>query len=177
MSELSISVVPGLQLLEADKAEILALCSLAYEEDAAPWLTTLVDPVHVIGRIEGRIISHAAWVERRLEPANLGVLRAAYIEAVATLPKAQGRGHSAKILIALSQLLGEFDIAALSPSDATFYARLGWELWKGELSVQLSSGPVASPGEAVMILRLPKTPMALDITAPLAIDGRDGESW
>lgn len=177
MNRLSISVRPSDQLSHADQAEILALCGLAYDEDAAPWLTTLVDPVHVIGRIDGRIVSHAAWVERWLKPSNLGRLRAAYIEAVATMPDAQGRGHAAQIMMALTPLLGEFDIAALSPSDPAFYARLGWELWQGELSVRTVSGVIASPHEVAMIFRLPKTPLALDLTAAMSIDGRDGESW
>ncbi len=177
MTGLAITVKPSWQLTNGEYDEILALCSLAYEEEFEQYLAPLVDPVHVIGRIDGRIVSHAAWVERWLEPAGLGTLRTAYIEAVATLPEAQGRGHGAQIMAALPPMLGDFDMAALSPSDAFFYARLGWELWLGELSVRSTFGLIASPDEEAMILRLPKTPAALDLTAPLSIEGREGESW
>lgn len=177
MTTLSISVYPGAQLSSADQAEILTLCSLAYEEDAAPWLTTLKGPIHVVGRIGSRIVSHAAWVERWLAPGDLGMLRAAYVEAVATLPAFQGRGYGAEVMQTLPPLIEDFDIAALSPSNAGFYRRIGWESWQGELSVRLAFGLIMSLDEQAMILRLPRTPAALDVTAPLSIDGRNGERW
>ena len=175
-SDLVITVCPAADLSAADRADIIALCSLAYEEDAEPWITPLVDPVHVIGRIDGRMVSHAAWVERWLQPEGLEPLRTAYIEAVATHPDAQRRGLASRIMAALPALLGNFELGGLAPSDAGFYAQLGWESWLGPLSVRTPEGLVASEGEEAMILRLPRTP-ALDLTVGLSIEGRDGEVW
>lgn len=173
---LVITVCAAADLSAAESTEITTLCSLAYDEDAEPWLTPLLDPVHVIGRIDGRMVSHAAWVERWLQPDGLAPLRTAYIEAVATHPDGQGRGHGSQVMATLPALLGAFDIAALSPSDAGFYARLGWEPWRGPLSVRTPEGLVVSEDEEVMILRLPRTP-PLDLTVGLSIEERAGEVW
>lgn len=176
MTGLAISVGTGDSLTPAERAEVLALCSAAYEEDFAPYLALLPDAIHVIGRIGDRIVSHAAWVTRWLQPAGGALLRTAYIEAVATVPDAQGRGYATAVLAALPPLLGGFDIAALSPSEPGFYARLGWVCWEGALSVRTPAGPLPSPDEDVMILRLESTP-PLDLTAGLSIEYRDGEVW
>lgn len=173
---MEIDVTPAPVLAPGDHAAILALCSQAYEEDFAPYLALLGDAVHVIGRRDGAIISHAAWVTRWLQPGTGPLLRTAYIEAVATLPMQQGRGHATTILAALPPLLRGFDIAALSPSDTGFYARLGWKAWAGPLSMRTPAGAVATPGEDVMVLRLPRTP-ALDLAAALSVEYRDGDIW
>lgn len=172
----AIGVHPAADLDPVDRAAILALCSAAYEEDFAPYLDLLPGAVHVTLREAGVIVSHAAWVTRWLQPEGLPLLRTAYIEAVATLPARQGRGHATAILAALPPLLGDFDLGALSPSEPAFYARLGWTSWRGPLSVRTGRGREATPDEAVMILRLPRTP-SLDLGAGLSVEFRPGEVW
>jgi aminoglycoside 2'-N-acetyltransferase I len=82
------------------------------------------------------------------------------------------------LLRALVPLLADYDVGALSPSDPAFYERLGWELWRGPLSVRTATGLEASDSEEqAMILRLPRTPEALDLTAPLSVEWRPGDAW
>jgi len=60
---------------------------------------------------------------------------------------------------------------------AAFYARLGWECWRGPLSVRVGARLVPTPDEEVMALRLPRTPTPLDLSLPLAVSWRLGDVW
>ncbi|MDX2006306.1 MAG: GNAT family N-acetyltransferase [Meiothermus sp.] len=177
MPELSFEVVTGEALSTGVRAEILNLCSSAYNEDFSAHLELLTKPVHVFARLGGRMVSHAAWVERHLQPDGLGLLRTAYVEAVATLPEAQGKGYASAILSEIPGLVSDFDLAALSPSDPAFYRRLGWELWQGPLLIRRDAGLVPTPDEVVMIRRLPGTPAALNTRVRLSAEWRPGEVW
>lgn len=77
---------------------------------------------------------------------------------------------------ALQAQILDFDLAALSPFDERWYARLGWETWRGPLSIRTATGLLPTPDEQVMTLRLPRTP-ALDLDAPLSAEWRELESW
>ena len=73
--------------------------------------------------------------------------------------------------------VGDYDIAALSPAETTLYTRLGWEFWQGPLFHRKDGELIPDPDdEAVMILRLPKTP-TLDLSLPISIEWREGEVW
>jgi GNAT superfamily N-acetyltransferase len=173
---MEVVAIPAARLAPADRDAIVALCSAAYEEPFAVYLDMFADPVHIITQSAGRIISHACIVTRWVQPAGHRPLRTAYVEAVATLPGEQGNGHASRILAAIPALVADFEIAALSPSEAGFYARLGWESWLGPLAVRMADRLEASIDEEVMILRLPLTP-PLDLSALLSIEFRDGEIW
>lgn len=178
MSPSPIEVISAAELDASVRAEILALCSDAYEEDFAPYLDLLSQAVHVLLRVDGKLVGHAAWVARQLHVENLDMpLRAAYVEAVAVPTALQGRGYGRTVLAALPPLLGEFDIAALSPSEVPFYERLGWELWQGPLSYLLDDAEFIVPDEEVMIYRLAKTPAALDTSDTLSAEWRPGDVW
>ena len=115
---------------------------------------------------------------RELRADNLRhPLRAAYVEAVAVPATLQGRGYGSRVLAAVPPLLGEFDIGALSPSEVPFYRRLGWEPWRGPLAYRQGAAEVATPDEEVMILRLPRTPDTLDLSARLVTDWWPGDVW
>ncbi len=178
MSSSQIEVIPAAELDASVRAEILALCSDAYEEDFTPYLDLLSQAVHVLLRVDGKLVGHAAWVARQLYVENLDQpLRAAYVEAVAVPTALQGRGYGRTVMSALPALFGEFDIAALSPSEVPFYESLGWELWQGPLSYLHEGGEFIVPDEEVMILRLAKTPAALDTLATLTAEWRPGDVW
>jgi len=53
--------------------------------------------VHFIVEQEGRIVSHGSVIERELHTADLR-LTAGFVEAVATLPSRQGRGHASTVM-------------------------------------------------------------------------------
>ncbi|HEY1011580.1 MAG TPA: GNAT family N-acetyltransferase [Herpetosiphonaceae bacterium] len=174
-SELTITLVPGELLAPATRAEVLRLCSAAYEEDFEPYLR-YSGPVHVLGYRGAALVSHAMWVTRWLQAGDGPPLRTAYVEAVATEPGEQGRGYASALLRQLAAAIGDFDLGALSPSDAAFYRRLGWEAWRGPLAIRTDAGLLPTPEEEVMILRLPRTG-PLDLGAPLSAEWREGELW
>lgn len=158
-------------------ARIGALCRAAYGEELEGDLRSMRPLGHVLGWLDGELVSHACWVERALAPGAHAPLRTAYVEAVATAPAHQGRGFASELLRRLAtEVRGEFELAALAPSDAAFYARLGWESWRGPLAIRTDGGVMATPGEEVMVMRLPRTP-AIDLASSLTAEWRPGELW
>ncbi len=174
---LQIEIVPAASRPPALYQEIVALCTRAYEEDFAEILALFADPTHVVGYLGDKLVSHALWIPRTLI-CDGAALRSAYVEAVATEPRHQGRGYASAVLRSLAAAIAAcgYDIGALSPSDPAFYARLGWELWRGPLAVMTADGLVPTPDEQVMVLRLPKTP-PLDLHGTLVAPWRPGEVW
>ena len=174
--ELELRTVPSVALQPAERARVIALCSQAYEEDFAPYLEQLTGGTHLLAYRGNELVSHAMWVIRWLQPAGLDSLRTAYVEAVATAPAWQGRGFGRAVMRRLQQAITDFTLGALSPSDPAWYAPLGWELWRGPLSIRTPAGSSATPDEQVMILRLPGTP-PLNLEAGLSAEWRAGELW
>ena len=182
MASVNIEVVTAGGLNSAARAEIIALCESAYGEDFTRLFEELTGSAHVLARDErGTLVSHAAWVTRWLQPAGHPLLRTAYVEAVATATDRQRRGLATAVLRCLSALLildSKWELAALSPSDPAFYARLGWELWQGPLGIRRGDSVEPSPSdEEVMILRLPRTPGTLALTSLLTAEWRLGALW
>lgn len=176
-AELVIRLVRREELSGAERQAVISLCNRAFEEDCEPALRTFTDATHLLGHVEGALVSHALWYTRWLEVGNGPLLRTAYVEGVATEETHRGRGYASALMRRLVKEVDGYDLAALSPSDAQFYARLGWELWRGPLSIRSGGGLIPSPSdEEVMIYGLAKTP-ALDISAPLSTEWREGELW
>jgi aminoglycoside 2'-N-acetyltransferase I len=182
MASVNLEIVRADALDSAARAEIIALCESAYGEDFGRLFEDLTGSAHVLARDEhGALVSHAEWVTRWLQPAGRPILRTAYVEAVATAPEHQRRGFATAVLRALSGLLTidtSWELAALSPSDPAFYARLGWELWQGPLGIRRGDSIDPTPAdEQVMILRLPRTPATLETASLLTAEWRAGELW
>jgi aminoglycoside 2'-N-acetyltransferase I len=158
--------------------EIPALCRRAYGEDLQAALDSFTDPIHVIATVDGQIVSHALWITRWLAPGGRAPLRTAYVEAVATDPAFQRRGHASSVLRALIEEVEGFELAALSPSDQgqELYRRLGWEAWKGPLLIRQGARRMATPDEAIMIHRLPGSP-PLHLEDSMSAEWRPGEVW
>ncbi len=180
MTIILFSVLDAKSLDASQRAEIIRLCSAAYAEDFTPFLELLLPTsVHVLARLDGELVSHAAWVTRWLQPHGRATLRTAYVEAVATAPAHQGRGFGSAVMRKVAELIDDYgyDIGGLSPANVGFYERLGWELWQGPLFIRTEHGLLPTPDEQVMILRLARTPSDLDIRAPLSAEWRPGELW
>jgi aminoglycoside 2'-N-acetyltransferase I len=159
-------------------AKILALCEAAYEEPLAQEFMNVGPGLHLLAFDGDALVAHTMLVDRTLLAGDGTMLRTGYVELVATHPAHQRKGHATALLRALVPLLADYDVGALSPSDPAFYERLGWELWRGPLSVRTATGLEASDSEEqAMILRLPRTPEALDLTAPLSVEWRPGDAW
>ena len=161
--------------------EIIALSEAAYQEGFSHLFEQLPGSVHILARGEdGTLVSHAEFVPRWLQAAGHG-MRTAYVEAVATAPGHQRRGLATAVLQRLGEVVAAdpaWQLAALSPSDAPFYERRGWELWRGPLAIRRDGHLEPTPDdEQVMIQRLPRTPATLDTTVLLTAEWREGELW
>lgn len=157
-------------------ARVRSLCDEAYGEDMAQYFSDIGPGIHLIGWHGPALVSHLMWVERLLYVEGREPLRSAYVELVATRTSDLRRGFATKLMQRLALELGAYDIGALSPAATTLYERLGWERWRGPLSVRTLGGVVETPEEEVMVLRLPGS-AKLDLAAPLAVDWRPGEVW
>ncbi len=175
----TLRVMESWRLNQVQRAAIVAVCTRAYAEDASDLFEMFPHATHVLGMLGNRLVSHALWVTRLLQVDGSTTLNTAYVEAVATDPHFQRRGFASAVLRHLAREVDRlaFDLAALSPSDPAFYARLGWELWRGPLFIRTARGLERSPAEEqVMILRLTRTP-PLDLTRALSAEWRRGELW
>ncbi len=166
------------QLTPATLQSVLALCEAAYAEPLAQEFRNVGPGLHALGTVGDTLVTHAMLVNRTLIVDGHTSLHAAYVELVATHPAYQRRGCGSSIMRALVARMQGHDIAALSPAVPDFYQALGWEQWRGPLSVRDHAGEQPSDAEEqVMILRLPKTPASLDLDAPLSVEWRPGDAW
>lgn len=161
----------------ADCAALVALCSAAYEEAFAACFALLAGATHLVAHREGVPVCHLAWEERRVWTGDGQVLRAAYVEAVATRPDHQRRGLASRLLAEVPRRAAAFDIALLSPAEPDWYARRGWTPWRGTLHHRKDGRLVDDPDECVMYRRLARTPAAVDDRASLCVDWRPLEVW
>jgi len=173
---LTLDVIRSADLAGSERSEILALCSRAYGMDYEPLYRTFLDATHVLARRHGTLVSHALWVTRWLQCGTLPPLRTAYVEAMATEEAYRGRGFAMAVMRRVAAEIHAFELGGLSPGQPGLYARLGWELWRGPLFIRTADGLLPTPGERVMVLRLPNTPL-LDLDAPLSAEWREGELW
>jgi aminoglycoside 2'-N-acetyltransferase I len=126
----------------------------------------------------GEPVSHASVVERRLETAGRS-MRTGYVEAVATRPGRQRAGLATRVMEAVTvHIRLAFELGGLCTGQTDFYARLGWETWRGPTFVRTDGDPVRSADEDgnVMILRTPFTP-DLDLDASISCEWRSGDVW
>ena len=133
---------------------------------------------HFVGTRDGRIVAHAAVVERVLEVGGAGV-RTGYVEAVAAAPDEQRRGHGTAVMRAVnSHVADHYELGALGTGSQSFYERLGWQVWQGPTFVRAPDGLRPTPDEDgyVMVLLTPSSPR-FDRGAAISCDWRPGDVW
>lgn len=132
-----------------------------------------------VALIEGdSIVSHAAVVQRTLEVSGR-MLRAGYVEGVATKPSRQGEGHGSAVMAALAETVRrEFEFGALSTSAHGFYERLGWERWRGPTFVRDDDQVARTDDEddGIMALRFGVS-ARIALTGPIICESRTGDDW
>ena len=178
IEELRIEVVRHTNLAPEALTEILALAHRAYNRDLSAYYYHLPAPTHVIAHSGDSIVSHALWVTRWLQVNDNPLLRTAYVELVATEPSHQRHGFATAVMQKLVDAVQDFDLAALCPSDrgVRLYERLGWQFWRGPLSIRTADGLLPTPEEQLMFLSLPATPL-LDPTFPISAEWRPDDLW
>ena len=155
---------------------VVALCDHAFGEEMATIFADLTDSTHVLAEFDGVLAGHACWVTRWLSADDRPSLRTAYIEAVATEPKLQRRGIGGAVMKRVGREIRTYELGGLCPNYPDFYARFGWETWRGPLAIRTREGMLETPDEHVMVLRTPLTPY-IDMDARLTAEWRPGEVW
>jgi aminoglycoside 2'-N-acetyltransferase I len=123
------------------------------------------------------LVSHATVTTRGAQPGGFPILRTAFVDAVSTLPSRQNRGYGSATMQRLAETIGDYEIGCLQTDRMSFYARLGWEEWRGPLAGRSDEGLIPTPDQrGVMVLRLPNTP-PLDLDAPLTIERQPDRIW
>lgn len=175
--QLVLSVVSSDTLSHEKKEEIIDLCTHAFEGDFRKVMDTFHSATHVLGRIDGCLLTHALWVTRWLQVGDGNLLRTAYVEAVATDKQFRRFEFAQAVMGKIVQEIEDFELGGLSPFRVSYYECLGWELWQGPLFIRTEQQVERSPeDEEVMIYRLPKT-AELDLSVSLSAEWREGEQW
>ncbi|MFL5654573.1 MAG: GNAT family N-acetyltransferase [Ktedonobacteraceae bacterium] len=179
MSEAIMVTSARTEELNADtRASIIHVCRTAHQEDDFTHLFSYIPSggIHVLAYREHELVSHAVATTRWLQPEGLPLLRTAYVDAVATLPAYQGQGIASTLMRHLATVLSDFEMACLETERVSFYARLGWEVWRGPLAGRRATELLPTPDQkGIMILRLARTP-PLDVESLLVIE-YDGRIW
>jgi len=182
-----IELVEARSFKSADHAEILRLCDAAYGEEVSHLFAAYTADVHVLARTGRVLVGHGMIVTRWLQVNGWDLLRTAYVELVATAEGFRNQGIGTFMMRKLAGYAAEnpYELVALCPADTNLYSHLGWEYWRGPLSIRPNAAPenketpalIPTPEERVMILRLPNTP-PLNLDHPLSVEWRGGgELW
>jgi aminoglycoside 2'-N-acetyltransferase I len=159
---------------------IIEICVAAHQEEDFRNLFSYVSSggLHFLVLEGEKVVSHAVVTARWLQPEGHSLLRTAYVDAVATLPGAQGRGHGSMLMRSLARKVDdEYVIGCLETDRVGFYERLSWELWRGPLSGRSDQGLIPTPEQkGIMILRLSRTP-ALNLDSTLTIIQQGQRIW
>jgi aminoglycoside 2'-N-acetyltransferase I len=161
------------------RAAVIRLCIDAHQEEDFRNLFSYLPPdgLHVVADLGLDLVGHAVVTTRWLQPLELPLLRTAYVDAVSTSPAHQNRGIGSAVMSQLASTLDDYDVACLETDRVSFYARLGWEEWRGPLAGRTDEGLIPTPDQkGVMILRLPRTP-ELDLDTLLTIEVQPVRIW
>lgn len=168
--------VSAQQMTAAQTSAVVALCSNVFQLDYAHYLALCPQRIHVLGYVDERLVSHALWLDRPLRVGDGPWLNSAYVEGVATAADYRTRGYGTAVMRRLQAEIAPYDLGALSPAVPLWYAKLGWERWLGALWIEDETGLLATPEEAVLVYRTPRTP-PLDLHAALTAPWRPFELW
>ncbi len=174
---LNVRTVRSEDLSHDQREGLVSLCSAAFGLDMRMHMS-LSHSLHVIGYLDGEPVSHASRVTRWLQPGTPRPLRTAYVESVVTFPGYQGRGYATTVMRRLQEEIQDYELGALATGKPDFYARLGWEPWRGPLAVREvhDGSALAKTDDSIMVLYLPKTP-SLNFDSLMTVEWRPGEIW
>jgi len=157
LSMLLVETARTFALAEEARREITTACNAAFGQDFDALFSLLPpDGLHLLGRRDGRLVTHLVLTDRRLRFGQGPWRRAAYIDAVATLPDCRGEGLAGLLLEKASALCGtSHDLFALCASRENLYRRHGFATWRGPLFLENedASGTGEVHLEEILMLR------------------------
>ncbi len=134
--------------------------------------------MHALAWDGSELVAHASVVQRRLLHGGRA-LRGGYVEGVGVRASRRGEGHGAAVMAPVERIIARaYDLGALGTTEmaASFYAARGWRPWPGPTWALTPDGLRRTPDEDGGIYVLPGA-AALDPSAALACDWRDGDVW
>ncbi len=180
MADVRVVCRPTAELDDALRRAVMGVCVAAHGDEEFWRLFEYIPQggLHFLGYEGDTLESHAVATTRWLQPAGLPLLKTAYVDAVATLPEAQGRGVGSAVMRALAEGVAEgYEIGCLETERVSFYERVGWELWRGPLAGRDGDVLIPTPEqEGIMVLRLPRTP-PLNLGGLLTIERQPMRIW
>lgn len=162
----------------ATRRAIIDVCIAAHQVEDFQHLFTYIPAGgrHFLAYRAQELVGHAVVTTRWLQPQDLPLLRTAYVDAVATLPSYQGQGIGSALMRHLALGITDYEIACLETDRVGFYARLGWEEWRGPLAGRKGTERLPTPDQkGIMVLRLVRTP-SVNLEGGLTIE-YDGRIW
>lgn len=181
MADLKIVVQQTAKLDQSTKDAVDHVCMAARPGEMIDSLFFFIpdDGLHIMGYLGEEMVSHAVVTTRWVQTEKTPLLKCAYVDAVSTLPGLQKKGYGSSVMKYLVTTIPTYEIAALQTERVSFYARCGWEVWRGPLMGRKEDGTlVPTPNEGadqIMIYRLPATP-EIDLDSELVIK-YDGRMW
>jgi aminoglycoside 2'-N-acetyltransferase I len=82
-------------------------------------------------------------------------------------------------MTAVTDLIRErFELGCLGTGRQSFYARLGWQTWRGRSFLRAADGLVPTPDDDgyLMVLTTPSSP-PLELAASISCEWRPGDVW
>ena len=168
--------IPSKAMKRSEVDEVITLCSYVFQLDCSYFMNLYATRVHVLGYVDGLLVTHALWLNRSLQVGDGPWLNSAYVEGVATHIEYQGLGFGSALMRHLQTEIAGYDLGALSPDVPEWYTKLGWERWRGPLRVLHGDQTRPTPSEHVLVYRTPHSP-ALDLNAPLTAPWRPSSQW
>ena len=173
---LELLTVSSREMTPSQLNDVIQLCSQVFQCDYSYYMNLPLDRVHVLGYIDGLLVSHALWLDRRLRIGSGPWLNTAYVEGVATREDRRKQGFGSAVMCRLQREISGYDLGALSPSCPEWYERLGWVRWQGPLRIVKDSDILETPEEYVLVYSTPRTGQ-IDVTSPLIGEWRPFELW
>jgi aminoglycoside 2'-N-acetyltransferase I len=124
------------------------------------------------------VIAHASVVQRRLLYGGRA-LRTGYVEGVAVREDRRRLGLGGSVMAPLERIVrGAYDLGALGATDEAvpLYSARGWRLWEGP-SYAITPAGIERTADADGAIWVLEAAVALNVTARLACDWRDGDVW
>lgn len=168
------------------RQEVLTLCAAAFGEPFDALFSLLPpDGLHVLARLQspkdsdnGQLVGHAVATPRIFCVDGGEPVRAAYVDAVATLPGVQGSGVGSRVMRRLmDEASKDYRIGGLNTFIPDWYGRMGWDEWLGTYALDEDGEITPSyPEGHVMIYRFAHSPQ-LNRSGRLVATWRPGGGW
>jgi aminoglycoside 2'-N-acetyltransferase I len=174
--DLTLVTVPSSVMSAEQATAVIGLCGSVFNVDYAYLMNLCPVRTHVLGYLDGDVVAHTLWLDRRMRVGDGDWTTAAYIEGVATHPEYRKRGYGEAVMRRVQDEIAHYPLGALSPAVEPWYLKLGWERWLGRLWIDKDGQMAETRDETVLVYRTPRTG-PLDLTVSLTAEWRPFALW